>query len=412
MATATAPQQSIGATSRRPFSIKRFVILGLFWIFIGAFIGSIVAGSMDLLPFWAIPVTVIGFIAISFIWSGIFTKGVLKKARSAMGEPQPGTSAGKEVPARVEKLEEAGLVVGGFNHQFIFTLTVFPDTGSPYQTTIRQFITMGELPNFYTGRFVVFAESPTEQGYGQIVKAPAEYWTDKLVDVAEKYKTLHASTVYADKGSSLFGQQKSGSTSPVRVIIGLISTLLFLLVGFSVPFVATNNLDALYNIPYAIIGQGKTNFDSDQLKKTYHKVAEVVGDRKVESILFYDHYTILTVAHPDRKGAYDRVTIRGNSVQSEPYPGSSSIDEEDTFTMSDTSLEVLQKSLAESIAHGTKEDLVYVGFRQDTETTTTYSDEHGVETTRLARVTISTMLDDPYSSKSFTYDAKTGELIR
>jgi F0F1-type ATP synthase assembly protein I len=77
MATATAPQQSIGATSRRPFSIKRFVILGLFWIFIGAFIGSIVAGSMDLLPFWAIPVTVIGFIAISFIWSGIFTKGVL-----------------------------------------------------------------------------------------------------------------------------------------------------------------------------------------------------------------------------------------------------------------------------------------------------------------------------------------------
>ena len=69
----------------------------------------------------------------------------------------------------------------------MFTLTVFPDIGEPYQTTI-QFITIGELPNFYTGRFVAFIEDKNDPGYGVIEINPNETWRDKVNEPSEKFK--------------------------------------------------------------------------------------------------------------------------------------------------------------------------------------------------------------------------------
>jgi hypothetical protein len=134
--------------------------------------------------------------------------------------------------------------VNNFNHQFKFTITVFPDMGEPYQTTIRQFITMGDLPNFYTGRFVAFIEDRDNPGYGVMEINPNEAWRDKVYDPLEKFKNVKAQKVYPDKGSSIFPTE-IGKVSGMRLMFGIILSIAFLGLGFALPFVLSGNLDQL-----------------------------------------------------------------------------------------------------------------------------------------------------------------------
>src|SRR5690606_9886332 len=110
---------------------------------------------------------------------GVSVRDLRSNIDQLVERTQPDQLSGNRALARVGKLEEAGVTVSEFNHLFIFTLTVFPQMGAPYETTIRQFITLGELPNFYTGRFIVFVEDAQNPGYGFIDKAPSGYWQQK-----------------------------------------------------------------------------------------------------------------------------------------------------------------------------------------------------------------------------------------
>lgn len=154
--------KSSSTSPKATFNPRRFLFLAALRMTIGAFVGFIVAGANGVAPDSWIPFVVIGFIAASFLFPGMFVASISRNLKPMLQSAQGGianrilesagggSSPDRRVLARVGKLEEAGLTVSNFNHMFIFTLTVFPDHGAPYGTVIRQFITMGELHNFYT----------------------------------------------------------------------------------------------------------------------------------------------------------------------------------------------------------------------------------------------------------------------
>ena len=153
----------------------------------------------------------------------------------------------ERVLARVGKLQETGITVSEFNHLFIFTLTVFPPMGTPYETTIRQFITLGELPNFYTGRFVVFAEDPENPGYGFIDKEPSEYWQQKAMKPPAEWRTYKASQSFPDqKNKKKSGADEIPKMTPMRWAVNIVCVPTFLVLGFLLPFaIAPGGLEAV-----------------------------------------------------------------------------------------------------------------------------------------------------------------------
>lgn len=414
-----------------PFNLRRFVFKALTWIGIGAFIGMITAGSGGMIPNSWIPFTIIGFIALTFLWAIVFTSGLSSKIKkmTTNGENIGGGNA-RRVPARVEKLEEVGLVVNNFNHQFKFTLTVFPDTGEPYQTTIRQFITMGELPNFYTGRFVSFIEDGENPGYGMIEISPNEAWRDKVYDPVEKFKNVKAQKVYPDKGSSIFPNE-AGKVSGSRLAFGIVLSLAFLGIGFSLPFALSGNFDQLISdvrdLPKTLTGQNIGNFDGENLDKAYQKAIEYIGNRKAEKILIYDKFISLSVEAEGKQNAYDDVTLRGNSAEVRPNSSSSLVNPEQLFTTNEASLPILKKVLAESLKKYDVKNLTYVGFRKQTtinieknleiDIATLAKDPakaHEMITSKALkqRMVISMYFKDPYNSTVLNFDGITGEEIQ
>ncbi|RYY25377.1 MAG: hypothetical protein EOP62_13970 [Sphingomonadales bacterium] len=419
-----------GATRGR-FNPRRFIVLAALWMTIGAFIGFIVAGSNGVAPDTWIPFVVIGFIAASFLFSGVFVAGLTRNLKPMLDAGQGGVanrildsakggpSHGGRVLARVCKLEEAGLTVSNFNHMFIFTLTVFPEHDAPYETVIRQFITMGELPNFYTGRFVVFVEDPANPGYGFIDKDPPEDWQRKAAEPPLAYKTQKAETSYPDKGMGLFGGELNVSArmSPVRLIANLIATLTFLVLGFLAPFaLVTGGIETVttfvQDLPKAITGRDEGNFDREKLRKAYDRALAYAGERRIHRMNIYKDYVKLTVENPSLENAYDDVTMRGAVVDSRPNGTSATIKPEETFRGSDTKFATLEHALGDALMHGDKDQLSFIGFRNRSQISTIrINGASGITIGERKFIVVTTGFDSDYGSTSRAYDAATGQLL-
>jgi len=374
---------------------------------------------------------VIGFIAASFLFSGVFVAGLTRNLKPMLEAGQGGvanrilesanggTSHGGRVLARVGKLEEAGLTVSNFNHMFIFTLTVFPEHGAPYETVIRQFITMGELPNFYTGRFVVFVEDPANPGYGVIDKDPPEDWQQKAAEPPLAYKTQKAETSYPDKGKGLFGGELnlSARMSPVRLIANLIATLASLVLGFLAPFaLVTGGIETVttfvQDLPKTITGRDDGNFGQEKLRKAYDRALAYAGNRRIHRMNIYKDYVKLTVENPSLENAYDDVTMRGAVVDSQPDGTSASIKPEETFRVADTNFAALEHALGDALMHGDKNQLSYIGFRNRSEISTIrINSASGISIDERKFVVIAAGFDSDYGSTSRTYDASTGRFL-
>ncbi|WP_447756483.1 hypothetical protein [Sphingopyxis fribergensis] len=413
------------------FNPRRFIILAALWMTIGAFIGFIVAGANGIAPESWIPFVVIGFIAASFLFSGVFVTGLTRNlkpmleagqggvANRILESTKGGTSYGGRVLARVGKLEEAGLTVSNFNHMFIFTLTVFPEHGAPYQTVIRQFITMGELPNFYTGRFVVFVEDPANPGYGVIDKDPPEDWQQKAAEPPLAWKTQKAETCYPDKGTGLFGGELnlSARMSPVRLIANLIATLAFLVLGFLAPFaLVTGGIETVatfvQDLPKTITGRDNGNFDKERLRKAYDRALAYAGNRRIHRMNIYKDYVKLTVENPSQENAYDDVTMRGAVVDSRPDGTSASIKPEETFRVTDTNFATLEHALGDALTHGDENQLSYIGFRNRSAISTIrINGTSGITIDERKFIVVTVGFDSDYGSTSRTYDAATGQLL-
>jgi hypothetical protein len=423
--------QSPSTSPKARFNPRRFLFLAALWMTIGAFAGFIVAGANGVAPDSWIPFVVIGFIAASFLFAGAFVasisrnlKPMLDSAQSDIANRILESAKGKISPdgrvlARVGKLEEAGLTVSHFNHMFKFTLTVFPEHGAPYETVIRQFITMGELPNFYTGRFVVFVEDPESPGYGVIDKDPPEDWEQKAAEPPPAYRTQKAETSYPDKGTRLLGgeQHLSARMSPLRLIANLTATLVFLALGFLAPFaLVTGGIETVatfvQDLPKTLTGRDEGNFDREKLRKAYDRAIAYAGNRQIYSMNIYEGYVRLTIENPDRENAYDDVTMRGAVVESRPDGSSSSIKPEETFRLSDTKFGALEHALGDALTHGDKNQLFFIGLRNRSAISTIRVDsESGVTVNERKFVAVTVGFSGDYGSTSRTYDAATGQFL-
>jgi hypothetical protein len=413
------------------FNPRRFIFLAALWITIGAFFGFIVVAANGVAPDSWIPFVVLGFIAASFLFSGVFVasmsrnlKPMLESAQSGIAKrilesTKGGISPGRRVLARVGKLQEAGLTVSSFNHLFIFTLTVFPEHGAPYETVIRQFITMGELPNFYTGRFVVFVEDPESPGYGLIDKDPPEDWQQKAAEPPGTYKTQKAEKSYPDKGTGLLGGELhlSARMSPARLTANLIATLVFLVLGFLVPFaLVTGGIETVttfvQDLPKTLAGRDEGNFDKEKLRKAYDRAVAYASNRQIYRMNIYQGYVKLTIENPVRENAYDDVTMRGAVVDSRPDGTSASIKPEETFRVSDTNFRALEQALGDALMHGDKNQLSYIGFRNRSAISTIrINGTSGITIDERKSIVVTVGFDSDYGSTSRTYDGATGQFV-
>lgn len=72
------------------FNPRRFVFLAMLWMTIGAFSGFIVAGANGLAPDSWIPFVVIGFIAASFLFTGVFVASLSRNLKPMLESAQGG----------------------------------------------------------------------------------------------------------------------------------------------------------------------------------------------------------------------------------------------------------------------------------------------------------------------------------
>jgi len=225
-------------TSEPPaFNLGRFIFLATGWMTAGTFVGVMLADSADVAPESWVPWIVGFYFVVIGALTGISVRSTLRKIRKLAEPTSPESLSGERVLARVGKLEEAGITLSSVNHMFIFTLTVFPTHGSPYETTIRQFITMGELPNFHTGRFVVFIEDPQNPGYGQIDKDPPEEWQLKAQEPPPELKTVKATRSWPDRkaNADILGEEIP-KRPPLEWALRITAMLSFFAIGIMLPF--------------------------------------------------------------------------------------------------------------------------------------------------------------------------------
>lgn len=420
MHSALDPTSTNVANGKVASRVGGILFVAFTWVVIGCFIGFIVGGSFfQIISNDFLPAIIIGFIALSFVWSFAFTLRLKRVISPTLSQTADSTLTGKRMLARVDSLKEAGLVVRGTDHLFAFTLTVFPELSAPYQTTARQFITMGELPNYYTGRFVVFVEDRNDPGYGILEKEPPEDWKERAARPLDEYADEKATKIYPDKGFHPLGSRTSFSAS--KLVLNIVLSLVFLVIGFIIPFLLVPNgfqslLTTVRDIPGEISGSTQGNFTNPRLSETVVTIKKTIGDRKVQSVLVYKEYVIIIAEHPGRDKAFDRITFRGGSSTSAPYTGGSSIDPDELFSIADISEVRLQKAIESAKRQTPELQMVYAGYRMHvtkrTVNTDIHSDSFG-EVAEQRKLVIDVVFDDEYDgSQTVKVEANTGKLLK
>ena len=418
----TTPVAPMLTSERPPFNLGRFILKSLGWIFAGVFAGAVTAQATGNLPESALGFIIGGGILASFAFTIVPVTRTIKEAQS-MASGAADSVNGTPVAARVESLEEGGITLKDTYHEFIFTLTVFPATGEPYQTTIRQYITMGELPNFPSGAYIPFIEDKANPGYGAFNR--------KLtLPETSQYNGVIAHKTYPDRGrqNSFGGIAKatpahSAPVSPVRIVASLIFIIIYLVGGFLLPFVVTNSLDTFIQQvqgkkPLTLAERERRSaaesekepvLDPAGIADLYSQAAKVIGDRHIKELFIHPGFASFTVENRERKGAYDDVRISDGKVDVSPDPSSGSIKPERTFTLEDAPVESLLVAFEKTKESRPDAPLNYVAFVKSFEALKDPSASGG--TTAQEIITALVYVDDPYHSYTARYDVRSNERV-
>lgn len=279
----------------------RRALWALLGIGIGALAGGIigmVTGVVDrgLGPFifgMAVVCILPAFMGITAGRSVVRTAG-LREAVRDLGATVP-ADAVREV-ARIESLREAGLTVRNFHHLFEFTVTVFPRAGRPRRETFSQFITLGDLPNFSTGRYVVIATTSGSPQATMLDQTPSAEWTERVRTAPERYDGITAPDGAPTASEAAAATSRSGESVTLgrprgRVafvagfaVLGLIGALLIAYGGPS------RLIAVVTEIPQRLSGQVHGLWDSDRLDAELRDVATALGDRDLEYVVLFDDY--------------------------------------------------------------------------------------------------------------------------
>lgn len=345
-----------------PYGVERlgiFTYKVLVWYFLGIVIGSFVAQLQGFMPIWFIVVHILSSIALGWVFGLVYLGYIDHKARlSAVG---PTYGANSAVPARLDRIHYAGIRMMEKRDLMVIEVTVFPGSSKPYQTTIRQFMTAEQLDQLDEGAMIAFYEDAHDPGYGTI--SPELPVGELRTDM----KTLKAGTIYPERRKTglllLVGRNPSVFTRSVSLV------LIFALFGFGFlsPFMVTGNVDWLRlrmtHFPQKLVFRHKGNFNPEAFRKTYDKAIEYIGDRRIESLLFYKDFTAVRAEDPDKPGYIAHATIRGNSVREgglslmKGEPGR-------LFTVDSVRFDLLRKALDDVATDHDVEDIMYMGVRK------------------------------------------------
>lgn len=345
--------------------LERFGIFcykAVVWLFLGVVIGSFVAEIQGFMPIWFIAVHVLGAIGLGWLFIALLFRYLDRKRARALAQDRAHASS-HCAPARVDSIQFGGVRMMETRELTIVQVTVFPRSDAPYQTTVRQFMTAEDLDQLPEGALITFCEDPHDQGYGTVLPTlPTE-------EIPADMEAYQADTVYPERRNT--GLWLLVGRNPSRIARSLSFILIFALfgIGFLSPYIVTGNLDWLRlrmeYFPQKLIFQDKGNFNPEAFSKAYDKAVAYIGDRRIESLLFYKDFTAVKVEHTGKAGHLRSATIRGNSVQAYFMP-SSPADQERLFTVESVRFDILKKALDDAAKDYDIEDIMYIGFRKDT----------------------------------------------
>lgn len=333
---------------------------GLVWLFLGAVVGAFVAQMQGFMPMWFIVLHILGSIGVGWILGLLFFRYTDRKRSLTLAQAQ-GYGSSRTALARIDSVQFGGVRMLEARDLMIIEVTVFSSSGEPYQTTVRQFMTVEDTNQLREGAIITFYEDRYDHGYGMVSPVvPAE-------EIRADVKTYKANKVYPERRKTglwlLVGRNPNLFTRSVSFM------LIFALfgAGFLSPYIATGNVDwlrlSIKYLPQKLIFQGKGNFNPEAFKKAYGKAIAYIGDQRIESLLFYKSFTAVRVEQADNPGRFRSATIRGNSVGAHFMP-STTDDPERLFTTESVRYDLLKKALDDAAKDHNMEDILYIGVRK------------------------------------------------
>lgn len=337
-----------------------FCYKALVWLFFGVIVGSLVAQIQGFLPIWFIPAYILGTIGLGWLFIVLlFHYTDRKRARALANDPVHASS--HTAPARVDSIQFDGVRMMETRELMVIQVTVFPRSNAPYQTTVRQFVTAEDLGQLQGGALVIFYEDPHDRGYGTVLP------TLPAGEIPADVSTFQADTIYPERRRT--GLWLLVGRRPNRVARSVSFMLILALfgIGFLSPYIVTGNVDwlrlRLKYFPQKLIFQDRGNFNPEMFEKAYGKAISYIGNRRIESLLFYKDFTAVSVEQNDNAGYLRSVTIRGNSVEAHLMPSSPDVQDR-LFNVELIQYDILKKALENAAIDHDIEDIMYIGFRK------------------------------------------------
>ena len=287
-----------------------------------------------------------------------YTDHKARTATSDMASDRTNVSA-----ARIDSVDHGGIRLMEEQNLLVIRMTVFSKFKPPFQTTIRQFMTAEQIERLQELPVVTFYEDTHNPGSGTISLTPP---TGELLTGET---TAQATKIYPERSKYSFLPLIGRNSSMLTRLVNMV--LIFALFGFGFlsPFMVTGNVDWLRlrvtYFPQKLVFQYKGNFNTEAFGKAYTKAMAYIGDRRVESLLFYKDYTNISVENLDKPGYIEHAIIRGNSVEKGILSLTTS-EPDRLFTVDSVSFELLRKVLDDVSTDHNIEDIFYIGVRRDT----------------------------------------------
>lgn len=376
--------------------IAVFCYKALAWMILGVAIGSFVALLQGFLPVWFTVVFVLSLVGLGMVFIQLFFKYIDNKQVQLMHEAAQGRI--DLVPARIDSVQFGGVRFMEKRELLYIQITVFPPHSSPYQTIIRQVLSLTEQEELEHGKLVMFYENHHNPGYGTILLRKAGVLPAEMA-------STQASKRYPLQGSALWFPLGSAYSKGVLKWVSVAMAVCLFGVGFISPYMATGNTDwfvlRMKYFPQKLTFDNKGNFNEELLRKSFDKAVEYIDGRKVVSLLFYKDFTEAQIRQAVDSERMLRAVIRGNSVSARRMLGAN-FDEEDQFDVDEIRYEVMEKALDDLAKEYDVSDIMYMGFRKDirwhlpVEQRTDFMDLHIVM---------------EGGKTSFLYDGKTGKRL-
>ncbi|EFV12272.1 hypothetical protein [Segniliparus rugosus] len=389
-----------------------------FWISLGATIGLGTAFALD--PGFVdgpLPVLVliasIGVTTLFFVWAVMGNIGPINRL-----EKDPAAFPSRML-GRVESLDEAGLVVNGRNHLFTFVVTVFPSAGRPRRAEFKQFITMGELPNFHTGRYIVLAYDENRPEQLALDKTPTPEWRDRLKTAGARYDDIAAPPPAAEPAPAA----GSAPADRKKLLANLAAVLACLLVGFlgsiaSTPVGLSGFFAWSRGLPAHASGAAEPLYESQELDNTIARLRELLRDRQLIACNVYDKHVVVDARSTTNPKGRDSYTYRNGTLKRDSTMAGPPDDP--FFSVVDVSPDMLRRVTLATRQNHPGEEITYAGYRikrsmSITIVTTTLNDRVTMPIPNpvwTGQLEILVATSDEYGGSVYRFDAKTGEELR